>query len=76
MPDGLDYFVTGFTGWDNHRISVNMYSASVSQLARIPGTFRLTLSILDTASQVRRTTYLNYGMLTVLPLNVIVHDSA
>ena len=76
LPDRSDFFVTAFTGWDNHRIAVNMYNTNVTQLASVSGTFRMTLSILDTGSQVRRSTYLDYGMLTVLPLNVIVHDSA
>lgn len=76
LPDNTDFFATGFTGWDNHRIAVNMYNSTVSQLAKAAGSFKFTLSILDTGSQVRRNTYLDYDMLTVLPLTVIVHDSA
>lgn len=76
LPDGTDFFVTGYTGWDNHRIAVYMYNANAKKLVKTAGTFRLTLSILDTNSQVKRDTYLDYGMLTVLSLTVIVHDSA
>ena len=76
LPDGTDFFVTGYTGWDNHRIAVYMYNTNAKKLVKTAGTFRLTLSILDTNSQVKRDTYLDYGMLTVLSLTVIVHDSA
>ena len=73
LPDGTDFFATGFTGWDNHRISVTMYNTNVKKLAVRSGRFRLTMTILNTGNQVNRGNYLDYDMLTVLPLTVIVH---
>ena len=76
LPDGTDFFVTGFTGWNNHRVAVTMYSANVKKLAGCAGGFNMTLSILDTGTQVNRSTYLEYDMMTTLPVRVIVHESA
>ena len=76
LPDGTDFFVTGFTGWDNHRIAVTMYSANVKKLAGYAGCFNMTLSILDTGTQVNRSTYLEYDMMTTIPVRVVVHESA
>ena len=76
LPDGTDYFVTAYTSMYDHKVTLNLYNSQVRNLTQHEGQFRLTVSILNTTLQVRRSNYLEYDMLTVLPLYVTVHGNA
>ena len=49
---------------------------TVRELSKAAGTYRCTLTLLDTDSHPTRETYQNYNFLTVLPFTVIVHEKA
>ena len=76
MPNGSEVFITGFTSWDNHNIQVPIYQQNVKKMLEAEGSFKCTLTILDTDSSVTRSSYMSYGFLTVLPFTVIVHKGA
>ena len=55
---------------------IHLYSGDVRELSKAAGTYRCTLTLLDTDSHPTRETYQNYNFLTVLPFTVIVHEKA
>ena len=76
LPDGTELFATGFSQMEERNVCVNFYSATVRKMCAAEGSYKCTLTILDTNRQVTRTTYSNQEFLTVLPFAVTVHKSA
>lgn len=76
LPDGTDFFATGFSQMEERNVCVNIYSANVRKMNAVAGSYKCTLTILDTNKSVTRTTYKDQDFLTVLPFTVIVHKSA
>ena len=76
LPDGSDLFQTCFTYWDDGILCCRVEHAGVEQMSAVPGKYRCTLTILDTALGVTRESYRNYDFLTVLSFTVIVHKKA
>lgn len=74
--DGEDIFLTAFSGFSDSKVQVTLDSSAVSKMAGAAGTYKCTLTLLDTGSNVNRETYKNYNFLTVLPFTVIVHEKA
>ena len=75
-PDGKELFLTSFSGLYDDRIQVQLYAGDVSQMASAAGTYRCTMTILNTTTKPTRSNYMNYDFLTVLPFTVIVHEKA
>ena len=76
LPNGTDLFISGFTGVTDHMISVEISNGNVKRMAEAAGTYKCTLTILNTSNTVTRSTYMNFDLLTVLPFNVFVHERA
>ena len=75
-PDGAELFLTCFSQWLDHELSVTLYRDNVRRMVPAIGAYRCTLTILDTDASVTRENYMNYDCLTVLPFTVIVHEAA
>ena len=48
----------------------------MKELAKVAGTYRCTLTLLDTNVHPTRETYMNHNFVTVLPFTVVVHKKA
>ena len=75
-PDGSELFRRLYTGIYDTRLQIHLFSGDVRELSKAAGTYRCTLTLLDTDSHPTRETYQNYNFLTVLPFTVIVHEKA
>ncbi len=76
LPDGTELFETDFTEMYRRELAVEIQRPQVTRMTAVEGSYRCTLTILDTTEAVSRATYMNYGFLTVLPFTVIVYERA
>lgn len=72
-PDGSELFICSASARENGQV---MVSILCEDMASTPGTYRCTLTFLNTNVVVRRDTYADYDFATVLPFTVIVHKKA
>lgn len=75
-PDGSELFLRLYSGIYDTRIQVHLYQGDVKELAKVAGTYRCTLTLLDTNVHPTRETYMNHNFVTVLPFTVVVHEKA
>ena len=75
-PDGSELFRRLYSGIYDTRIQVHLYHGDVKELAKVAGTYRCTLTLLNTTEHPNRETYQNYDFVTVLPFTVVVHEKA
>ena len=75
-PDGSELFRRLYTGVFDTRLQIHLYQGDVKELAKAAGTYRCTLTLLDTDVHPTRETYQNYNFVTVLPFTVVVHKKA
>ena len=75
-PDGSELFLRLYSGIYDTRIQVHLYQGDVKEMAKVAGTYRCTLTLLDTNEHPNRETYQNYNFVTVLPFTVVVHEKA
>ena len=73
-PDGSELFRRLYTGVFDTRLQIHLYQGDVKELAKAAGTYRCTLTLLDTDVHPTRETYQNYNFVTVLPFTVVVHE--
>ena len=75
-PDGSELYRRLYTGVFDTRLQIHLYQGDVKELAKVAGTYRCTLSLLDTNVHPTRETYMNHNFVTVLPFTVVVHKKA
>lgn len=75
-PDGSELFRRLYTGIYDTKLQIRLYQGDVKELAKVAGTYRCTLTLLDTDVHPTRKTYQNYNFVTVLPFTVVVHEKA
>ena len=75
-PDGSELFRRLYTGVFDTRLQIHLYQGDVKELAKVAGTYRCTLTLLDTNVHPTRETYQNHNFVTVLPFTVVVHEKA
>lgn len=75
-PDGSGLFRRLYTGVYDTRLQIHLYSGDVREMAKVAGTYKCTLTLLDTNVHPNRETYKNYNFVTVLPFTVVVHKKA
>lgn len=75
-PDGSELFRRLYTGIYDTKLQIRLYQGDVKELAKVAGTYRCTLTLLDTDVHPTRETYQNYNFVTVLPFTVVVHKKA
>ena len=75
-PDGSELYRRFYTGVFDTRLRIHLYLGDVKELAKVAGTYRCTLTLLDTNVHPTRETYMNHNFVTVLPFTVVVHKKA
>ena len=75
-PDGSELYRRLYTGVFDTRLQIHLYQGDVKELAKVAGTYRCTLSLLDTNVHPGRDQYMNHNIVTVLPFTVVVHEKA
>lgn len=75
-PDGSELYRRLYTGVFDTRLQIHLYQGDVKELAKVAGTYKCTLSLLDTDSHPNRNQYMNHNFVTVLPFTVVVHEKA
>lgn len=75
-PDGSELFRRLYTGVYDTKLQIRLYQGDVKELTKVAGTYRCTLTLLDTNVHPTRETYQNYNFVTVLPFTVVVHKKA
>ena len=75
-PDGSELYRRLYTGVFDTRLQIHLYQVDVKELAKVAGTYRCTLTLLDTNVHPTRDQYMNHNFVTVLPFTVIVHEKA
>ena len=75
-PDGSELFRRLYTGVFDTRLQIHLYQGDVKELAKVAGTYRCTLTLLDTNVPPGRDQYMNHNFVTVLPFTVVVHEKA
>ena len=75
-PDGSELYRRLYTGVFDTRLQIHLYQGDVKELAKAAGTYRYTLTLLDTDVHPTRETYQNHNFVTVLPFTVVVHEKA
>ena len=75
-PDGSELYRRLYTGVFDTRLQIHLYQGDVKELAKVAGTYKCTLSLLDTDSHPNRNQYMNHNFVTVLPFTVVVHKKA
>ena len=76
LPDGTELFETGFTEMIRREVAAEIQRPQVTRMTAVEGSYKCTLTILDTTEAVSRATYMDYDFLTVLPFTVIVYERA
>ena len=76
LPDGTELFETAFTEMIRREIAAEIQRPQVTRMTAAEGSYKCTLTILDTTEAVSRETYMDYDFLTVLPFTVIVYERA
>lgn len=75
-PDGSELYRRLYTGVFDTRLQIHLYQGDVKELAKVAGTYRCTLTLLDTNVHPSRDQYMNHNFVTVLPFTVVVHKKA
>ena len=75
-PDGSELYRRLYTGVFDTRLQIHLYQGDVKELAKVAGTYRCTLTLLDTNVHPTRDQYMNHNFVTVLPFTVVVHENA
>ena len=75
-PDGSELYRRLYTGVFDTRLQIHLYQGDVKELAKVAGTYRCTLTLLDTNVHPGRDQYMNHNFVTVLPFTVVVHEKA
>ena len=75
-PDGSELYRRLYTGVFDTRLQIHLYQGDVKELAKVAGTYRCTLTLLDTKVHPGRDQYMNHNFVTVLPFTVVVHEKA
>ena len=75
-PDGSELYRRLYTGVFDTRLQIHLYQGDVKELAKVAGTYRCTLTLLDTNVHPGRDQYMNHNFVTVLPFTVVVHKTA
>ena len=75
-PYGSELYRRLYTGVFDTRLQIHLYQGDVKELAKVAGTYRCTLSLLDTNVHPGRDQYMNHNFVTVLPFTVVVHEKA
>lgn len=75
-PDGSELYRRLYTGVFDTRLQIHLYQGDVKELAKVAGTYRCTLTLLDTNVHPGRNQYMNHNFVTVLPFTVVVHEKA
>ena len=75
-PDGSELYRRFYTGVFDTILRIHLYQRDVKELAKVAGTYRCTLTLLDTNVHPTRETYMNHNFVTVLPFTVVVHKKA
>ena len=75
-PDGSELYRRFYTGVFDTRLRIHLYQGDVKELAKVAGTYRCTLTLLDTNVHPGRDQYMNHNFVTVLPFTVVVHENA
>ena len=75
-PDGSELYRRLYTGVFDTRLRIHLYQGDVRELAKVAGTYRCTLTMLDTNVHPGRDQYMNHNFVTVLPFTVVVHENA
>ena len=75
-PDGSELYRRLYTGVFDTRLQIHLYQGDVKELAKVAGTYKCTLSLLDTDTYPNRNQYMNHDFVTVLPFTVVVHEKA
>ena len=76
LPNGTELFETGFTEMIRREVAAEIQRPQVTRMTAAEGSYKCTLTILDTTEAVSRETYMNYDFLTVLPFTVNVYKRA
>ena len=75
-PDGSELYRRLYTGVFDTRLQIHLYQGDVKELGKVAGTYKCTLSLLDTNVHPGRDQYMNHNFVTVLPFTVVVHKKA
>ena len=75
-PDGSELFLRLYSGIYDTRLQIHLYQGDVKELAKVAGTYRCTMTLLDTNVHPGRAPYMNHNFVTVLPFTVVVHKKA
>ena len=75
-PDGSELFLRLYSGIYDTRLQIHLYQGDVKELAKVAGTYRCTLTLLDANVHPGRDQYMNHNFVTVLPFTVVVHKKA
>ena len=75
-PDGSELYRRLFIGSFDTRLQVHLYSGDVKDMAKVAGTYKCNLTLLDTNSHPGRNDYMKHNQVTVLPFTVVVHKKA
>ena len=75
-PDGAEIFSISSLTVENRRMCARIYEQTVQSMAAIQGSYKCTLTVVNTGNTVDRNNYMNYDILTVLPFIVVVEPRA
>ena len=75
-PDGSELYRRLYIGFFDTKLQIRLYQGDVKEMAKVAGTYRCTLTLLDTDVHPNRETYMNHNFVTVLPFTVVVHKKA
>ena len=75
-PDGGEIFSISSLTVENRRMCARIYEQAVQNMAAIEGSYKCTLTVVNTGNTVDRNNYMNYDILTVLPFIVVVEPRA
>ena len=75
-PDGREIFSISSLTVENRRMCARIYEQTVRDMAAIEGSYKCTLTVVNTGETVDRNNYMNYDILTVLPFTVVVEPRA
>lgn len=75
-PDGSELYRRLYIGFFDTKLQIHLYQGDLKEMAKVAGTYRCTLSLLDTDVHPSRNQYMDHNFVTVLPFTVVVHKKA
>ena len=75
-PDGSELYRRLFIGSFDTRLQIHLYQSDVKDMAKVAGTYKCNLTLLDTNSHPGRNDYMKHNQVTVMPFTVVVHKKA